>query len=95
LSRSDLEDMCAHAPMEIMMAGLPGDIYLFCLQPVELVLGIRGSSGATLSQKVDAGAQVTCGGPGAAPGREVGVGATGARGGPEPGGGSRSRGDTW
>jgi hypothetical protein len=29
LSRSVLEDMRVHAPMEIMMAGSPGDICLF------------------------------------------------------------------
>jgi hypothetical protein len=45
--------------------------YLFIyLQPVEPVLGTRGSSGAALRHKVGAGAQVTCGGPGAALGRE-------------------------
>jgi hypothetical protein len=35
-----------------------------------------------MSQMVGAGAQVTRGGPGAAPGREAVAGATGARGGP-------------
>jgi hypothetical protein len=45
--------------------------YLFiCLQPAELILETRGSSGAALSQKVGAGAQVTRGGLGAALGRE-------------------------
>jgi hypothetical protein len=68
--------------MEIMMAGSPGDICLFYLQPVEPMLGIRGSSGATLSQKVGVGAQVTCGGPGAALCREAGIGAAGTRGSP-------------
>jgi hypothetical protein len=64
------------------MAGSLGDICLFCLQPVEPVLGTRGGSGAALSQKVGAGAQVTCGGPGAAPSREAGAGAAGTRGSP-------------
>jgi hypothetical protein len=82
LSRSDLEDTRTRALIEIMMAGSSGDICLFCLQPVEPVLGTRGSFGATLSQKVGAGAQVTCGGPGATPGWEAGAGAAGARGGP-------------
>jgi hypothetical protein len=40
------------------------------LQPVEPVLGTRGSSGAALRHKVGAVAQVTRGGPGAALGRE-------------------------
>jgi hypothetical protein len=57
--------------------------YVFiCLQPVEPVLGTRDSSGAALSQKVVAGAQVTHDSPGAASGREAGAGATGARDGP-------------
>jgi hypothetical protein len=63
LSHSDLEDTRARAPMEIVMAGSPGDICLFCLHPVEPVLGTCGSSRAALSQKVGAGAQVTCGSP--------------------------------
>jgi hypothetical protein len=42
-----------------------------------LVLGTRGSSGASLSQKVGAGAQVTRGGPGAALSREAGAKAVG------------------
>jgi hypothetical protein len=46
--------------------------YLFiCLQLAELAL----------TQKVGAGAQVTHGSPGAAPGREAGAGAAGAHGG--------------
>jgi hypothetical protein len=57
--------------------------YLFnCLQHAEPVLRIRGSSRATLSQKVGVGAQVTRGGPGAAPSREAGAGAAGACGDP-------------
>jgi hypothetical protein len=57
--------------------------YLFnCLQPTKPVLGTRDSSGAILSQKVGAGAQVTRGGPGTALSREAGAGAAGARGGP-------------
>jgi hypothetical protein len=54
-----------------------------------------------MSQVVGAGAQVTCGGPRAALGREAGARVAGARGGPgaapgpEPGGGSQSRGDMW
>jgi hypothetical protein len=52
--------------------------YLFnCLQLVEPFLGTRDSSGAALSQKVGAGAQVTCGGLEAAPSREAGAGAVG------------------
>jgi hypothetical protein len=53
-----------------------------CLQPAEPVLGTRGSSGAALSQKVCAGAQVTCGGPRASLSQEAGVGAVRAHGGP-------------
>jgi hypothetical protein len=57
--------------------------YLFnCLQPLEPVLGTRGSTGAALSQNVGARAQVTCGDPGAALSLEAGAGAMGARGGP-------------
>jgi hypothetical protein len=57
--------------------------YLFiCLQPVKSILGTRGSSGATLSQKVSAEAHVTCGGPELPPSREAGAGAAGARSGP-------------
>jgi hypothetical protein len=56
--------------------------YLFnCLQPAEPILGTRGSSGAALSQKVGAGAQVTNGGPVSTPTQEVGAGVVGARGG--------------
>jgi hypothetical protein len=73
LSRSLLEDTRACALMEIMMDGLPRDICLFAcsLQLAELAL----------TQKVGAGAQVTHGSPGAAPGREAGAGAAGAHGG--------------
>jgi hypothetical protein len=53
-----------------------------CLQPAEPILGTRGSSGAALSQKVGAGAQVIRGGPGVAPSREAGAGAMGIRDGP-------------
>jgi hypothetical protein len=61
--------------------GLIARGYLFiCLWPAEPVLRTRGSSEATISQMVGAGAQVPRGGPGAAPGREAGDGATGARG---------------
>jgi hypothetical protein len=57
--------------------------YLFiCLRPAEPVLRMCGNFGATLSQKVGAGAQVTRGGPEAAPSREVGAGAVGTRGSP-------------
>jgi hypothetical protein len=57
--------------------------YLFiCLQPTEPVFGTCGSSGATMSQVVGAGAQVTRGGPRAALGREAGARIAGARGGP-------------
>jgi hypothetical protein len=69
--------------------------YLFiCLQLAEPVLRTRGSSGAALSQKVGAGAQVAHGGPEAAPDREAGARAAGAwrpRSYPGPGGESRSR----
>jgi hypothetical protein len=65
---------------------------LIYLQPVKPILETRGSFRATLSQKVSAGAHMTCGGPRAAPSREAGAGAVGARSCPEPGGGSQSRG---
>jgi hypothetical protein len=51
-----------------------------CLRPVKPILETRGSSGAALSQKVDAGAYVTRGGPGAGLSREAGVRTTGTRG---------------
>jgi hypothetical protein len=55
--------------------------YLFnCLQHAEPVHGTCGSSGAALSQKVGAGAQVTRGGPRAASSQEAGARATGVRG---------------
>jgi hypothetical protein len=58
--------------------------YLFnCLQLVKPVHGTRGSSGATLSQKAGAGAQVTRGSPIAALSREAGAEATRTRDGPE------------
>jgi hypothetical protein len=53
-----------------------------CLQPAEPVLGTCGSSGAVVSQKVGAGAQVIRGGPEAALSREAGAGAVGTRDGP-------------
>jgi hypothetical protein len=57
--------------------------YLFnCLYLVEPVLRIRGNFRAALSQKAAAGAQTTCGSPGASPSRETGAGAAGTRGGP-------------
>jgi hypothetical protein len=63
--------------------GLVAMGYLFiCLRPVEPVLRTRGSSRATMSQMVGAGAQVTHDGPGAALSREVGAGAVGTRGSP-------------
>jgi hypothetical protein len=69
--------------MEIMMAWSPWGICLFALRPAEPVLRTRGSFRAVMSQMVGAGAQVPCGGPGAAPGQEAGAGAARARGGPE------------
>jgi hypothetical protein len=60
-----------------MMAGSSGDICLFYLQLTEHILRTRSSFRATLSQKVSAGAQVTCDSTGAAPGREAGASAAG------------------
>jgi hypothetical protein len=58
--------------------------YLFnCLQPVEPILGTRGSSRTALSQKLGAGAQATRSGPKAALSHEAGAGAAEARDGPE------------
>jgi hypothetical protein len=64
------------------MAGSPGDICLFCLQPVELVLGTHGSSGAAPAREVGVRAAGARGGPGAAPSWEAGAGAAGTRGSP-------------
>jgi hypothetical protein len=80
LSCSVLEDMHVHAPIEIMMTESTGGYLFICLRPTEPVLRTRGSSGATLRQKVGAGAQVTGGGPGGTPNREAGAGATRTRG---------------
>jgi hypothetical protein len=52
--------------MEIMMIGSPEDIYLFVARRAHVT---RGSSGAAMRQKMGAGAQVTCDGPGATPSR--------------------------
>jgi hypothetical protein len=71
LSRSALKDTRASTPMEIIMTGSPGDIYL-----------IACSFRAALIQKAGARARTTCGSPGAAPSREMGARATGTRGGP-------------
>jgi hypothetical protein len=59
------------------MAWSPWGICLFALRPAEPVLRTRGSFRAVMSQMVGAGAQVPCGGPGAAPGQEAGARATG------------------
>jgi hypothetical protein len=81
LSRSVLEDTRACPNEDYDGRVIRG--YLFnCLQPAEPILGTRGSSGATLNQKVGAGGKATHGGHGAALSQEAGAGAAGARGGP-------------
>jgi hypothetical protein len=82
LSRSVLKDTCARTPNGDHDGRVDKGYLFICLQPAEPVLGTRGSSGAALSQKMGARAQVIRGGPGAALSREVRARATGTRGGP-------------